>query len=125
MKRPFHKMTPKAAKARELCAEIYGVDVTQMRKDHPAIHGMYAELEDRGYEWVSTKQEWALVDTGAPAYTANTAYFVTAAEGVTAAEALYILTEGLRAAGYEVAEAHTVFNALDPSSVLITFQVKL
>jgi len=125
MKRPFHKMTTKAAKARELCAEIYGVDVTQMRKDHPAIHGMYAELEDRGFEWVSAKQEWAMVDTGVAAYTENTAYFVTAAEGVTAAEALYILTEGLKAAGYEVAETHTVFNALDPSSVLITFQVKL
>lgn len=120
-----HRMTAKAAKARQLCAELYGVEVEAMRTDHPAIHGMYAELEDRGYEWVSLKQEWALTE-GAPAMLPdNTAYFVSSVEGVTGAEGLYILVEGLKAAGYEVVEAHTIFNSIDPNVVLMAFQVKL
>lgn len=125
MKRPFHKMTTKAAKARELCAEIYGVDVVSMRKDHAAIHGMYAELEDRGYEWVSIKQEWAMVGNDPAMLPSNTAYFVTSVEGVSGSEGLYILVEGLKAAGYDVIEAHTIFNSIDPNMALITFQVKL
>jgi glyoxylate utilization-related uncharacterized protein len=119
-----HRMTAKAAKARQLCAELYGVEVEAMRTDHPAIHGMYAELEDRGYEWISPKQEWALTNDS-PTALDNTAYFVTSVEGVTAAEGLYILVEGLKAAGYDVTEGHVIYNSIDPSVVFLSFQVKL
>lgn len=125
MRQTKHRMTAKAAKARQLCAEIYGVDLVSMRSDHPAIHGMYAELEDRGYEWISLKQEWALTEGAASMPPDNIAYFVTSVEGVTGTEGLYILVEGLKAAGYDVVEAHTIFSPIDPEIVLLAFQVKL
>jgi hypothetical protein len=125
MSKPFHRMTSKAAKARQLCAEIYGVEVDSMRKDHAAIHGMYAELEDRGYEWVSVKNEWALMAGKRSAFEPSIARFVFAVEGVEGSEGMYILVEGLKAAGYEVTKSEMIFNVLDPEQVFVAVEVKL
>jgi hypothetical protein len=125
MKRPFHKMTATAATARQLCADLYGLEVSQMRKDHAAIHGMYAELEERGYEWVVGKQEWALMAGKRSPFEPTHARFVFAAEGVTGAEGQYILVEGLKAAGYEVTDAHLVYDLNNPEAIFIHVEVKL
>lgn len=125
MKAKFHRMTSKAAKARDLCAEIYGVEIADMRKDTAAIHGMYAELEDRGYEWVSAKNEWALMAGARSWDQPSNAHFVFSCDGVTGAEGQYILTEGLRAAGYEIVSASLVFNVMNPDAVYVHIEVKL
>lgn len=125
MKRPFHKMTSKASKAVEIYAQMYGVEQIQVRKDHAAIHGIYAELEDRGFEWVAGKQEWALISGGAPAD--EILRLTIAVDDSQQAAALYILEEGFKAAGFELlgVQREEVFMSPIAATIIFYLQVKL
>jgi hypothetical protein len=123
MKSGFHKMTSKAAKARELYAEIYGIAVDQVRKDRPAVHAIYAELEERGFDWVALKQEWAQTQRGGQG--GKNIRLTIAVDDSQQADAIYILEEGLKAAGFKIANLAREEVYMSPLVATIIFYMEV
>jgi hypothetical protein len=119
------KMTAKAKGAIAKVADIYRLDVTDMRKDRAAVREMYNELEGNGYQWVALKQEWAYVGNGGFPFAARTATFVTAVSGMSATDALYVLEESMKAAGYDVVKSALVFDANHSENAFVHVEIKL
>ncbi len=119
------RQTAKAKKAVEMLGRIYNIKPQYMRRDKSAIQQSYFALEEMGYEWISDKQEWALLDQGATPFEPQTARFVFACEGVNDVEGQYVIAEGLKAAGYEIVRSELVYDLNDPDHGYIHIEVKL
>lgn len=55
------RMTAKARKAISLVSELGGVKTAHLRKDRAAVDNYYTWLTGQGYNWITDKQEWALM----------------------------------------------------------------
>lgn len=97
------RQTQKARKARQLAAQLIDTPVRNMRADREAIDLMYKLLTELGYQWVSSKQEWALVE--APKQR-GTIPFVLHMALEDEQELFYAVTQSFAAAGFDVRTAH-------------------
>lgn len=119
------KMTAKAKGAIQKVAEIYELSESDMRRDRAAIREMYTELEGSGYQWVALKQEWAYIGKSSDPFAPQTAVFVTAVMGMSATDALYVLEESMKAAGYEIVQSMIVYDVRQPDAAFVHVEIRL
>jgi len=118
------KMTVKAKSALETYALLFGVPLESVRKDRAAVRGIYAELEDRNYQWIPMKGEWAYMpDTEAAAKVLN---LMISCDEDRGGEALYVLEESMKAGGFELGKIEReIIPALPYNIVIFYVEVKL
>lgn len=105
------KMTAKAKEAIATYAAVHNISISDVRTDRPAIRGIYAELEENGYVWRADKQAWAFIQTTESV--AKTLVFSLSADAVDFENARYIVSEGLRAAGYQILSEMQIVSPFD------------
>lgn len=118
------KMTAKAKSALETYALLFGVPLDTVRNDRAAVRGIYAELEDRNYQWIPIKGEWAyMLDTEGAAKVLN---LMISCDENRGADALYVLEESMKAGGFELGVIEReIVPALPYNIVTFYVEVKL
>lgn len=117
------KMTAKAKDAIATYAAVHNISISDVRTDRAAVRGIYAELEQNGYVWRAAQQAWAYIQP-AP-QEKQSLVFSLSAEGEDYETAMYIITEGLHAAGYQILSQTVIVPMFDGAVASAIIEVKL